>query len=53
MAAYFFFMARKMALVDMLLHVLEIIVVRLDVLVDLLVMLVKVVNAVGMSMTGR
>ena len=47
--AYFFFMATEAALVDMLSCVIEIIEVRLDVLVDLLVMLAKVFDAIAPS----
>ena len=48
-AVYFFFMATKAALVDMLSHVSEIIEVDSDVLVDLLVVLARVFNAVAPS----
>ena len=44
--AYFFFMATKAALVDTSSRVSEIIEVHSDILVDLLVMLVKVLDAV-------
>ena len=49
MAAYFFFMVREMAAVDMMLCLSEIVDVRSDVLVDFLVMLVRVVDAVPPS----
>ena len=49
MAAYFFFMARKTALVDTSSRVLEIVEVRSNVLVDFLVMLAMVVDAVAPS----
>ena len=48
-AVYFFFMATKAALVDMLSHVSEIIEVDSDVLVDLLVVLARVFDAVAAS----
>ena len=47
MAAYFFFMVRETTLVDMTSHILEIVDVRSDVLVDFLVMLARVVDAVA------
>ena len=46
-AAYFFFMARKMALVDTSSRISEIVEVCSDVLVDFLVMLARVVDAVA------
>ena len=49
MAAYFFFMVREMALVDMTSRVLEIVDVRSDVLVDFLVVLARVVDAVPLA----
>ena len=49
MAAYFFFMMTKVALVDTSLCVSEIIEVHSDVLVDLLVVLVNVFDAVTPS----
>ena len=49
MAAYYFFMATEAALVDMSSHVSEIIVVCSDVLVDLLVVLAKVFDAIAPS----
>ena len=48
-AAYFFFMATEATLVDTSSCVLEIIEVHSDVLVDLLVVLVRVFNAVAPS----
>ena len=48
-AAYFFFMVTEKVFVDTSLRVLEIIEVRSDILVDLLVMLVWVFNAVAPS----
>ena len=48
-AAYFFFMATKAALIDTSSHVSEIVEVRSDILVDLLVMLVRVFDAVAPS----
>ena len=48
-AAYFFFMATKTALVDASSRVSEIVEVRSDVLVDLLVVLAKVFDAVAPS----
>jgi len=48
-AAYFFFMATEAALVDMSLCVSEIIEVHSDVLVDLLVVMVRVFDAVALS----
>ena len=48
-AVYFFFMATKMVLVDMSSRISEIVEVRLDVLVDLLVVLVRVFDAVAPS----
>ena len=53
MAAYFFFMANEEALVDMLSCVSEIIEVHSDILVDLLVVLAKVFNAVAPSSPWR
>ena len=47
--AYFFFMARKMALVNTSLRISEIVEVCTDVLVDFLVMLARVVDAVALS----
>ena len=47
--AYFFFMARETALVDMTSRVSEIVDVRSDVLVDFLVVLARVVDAVPPS----
>ena len=49
MAAYFFFMARKTALVDTLSRISEIVEVCSDVLVDFLVVLARVVDAVAHS----
>ena len=51
--AYFFFMATEAALVDASLCVSEIIEVHLDVLVNLLVMLAKVFDAVAPSSPWR
>ena len=51
--AYFFFMAREMALVDMTSRVSEIVDVRSDVLVDFLVVLGRVVDAVAPSSPWR
>ena len=48
-AAYFFFVARETALVDMMSRVSEIVDVRSDVLVDFLVVLARVVDAVAPS----
>ena len=48
-AAYFFFMAIEAALVNMSSHVSEIIEVRSDVLVNLLVVLARVFDAVAPS----
>jgi len=48
-AAYFFFMATEAALVDTSLCVLEIVEVRSDVLVDLLVVLARVFDVVAPS----
>ena len=48
-AAYFFFMVTETALVDTSSRVLEIIEVRSDVLVDLLVVMVRVFDAVALS----
>ena len=50
--AYFFFMATEAALVDTSSCVSEIIEVHPDVLVDLLVMLVKVFDAVALAPPG-
>ena len=47
MAAYFFFMVRETTLVDMTSRVSEIIDVRSNVLVDFLVVLARVVDAVA------
>ena len=47
--AYFFFMARETVLVGMTSRVSEIVDVRSDVLVDFLVMLARVVDAVAPS----
>ena len=47
--AYFFFMARETTLVDMSSRVSEIVEVRSDILVDFLVMLARVVNAVALG----
>ena len=47
--AYFFFMAREMAPINMTSHVSEIVEVHSDVLVDLLVMLVRVFDTVAHS----
>ena len=47
--AYFLFMAREMAPVDMTSRILEILDVRSDILVDFLVMLVRVVDMVPPS----
>ena len=44
---YFFFMMRKMTLVDTSSHISEIVKVCLDVLVDFLVVLARVVDAVA------
>ena len=49
MVAYFFFMARETAVVDMTSRVSEIVDVRSDILVDFLVVLAGVVNAVAPS----
>ena len=49
MAAYFFFLATEVALVDTLSRVSEIVEVRSDVLVDLLVVLARVFDAVAPS----
>ena len=49
MAAYFFFMVTKAALVDTSSRISEIVEMHLDVLFDLLVMLVKVFDAVAPS----
>ena len=49
MVAYFFFMARETALVDMTSRISEIVDVRSDVLVDFLVVLARVVDAVAPS----
>ena len=48
-AAYFFFMAREMALIDMTSRVSEIVDVHSDILVDFLVKLAKVVDTVPPS----
>ena len=48
-SAYFLFMARETAPVDLTSHVLEVVEVRSDVLFDLLVMLMRVVDAVPPS----
>ena len=48
-SAYFFFMARKTALVDTSSCVSEIVEVRSDVLVDLLVVLARMFDAVAPS----
>ena len=53
MVAYFFFMARETTLVDMLPRVSEIVEVRSDVLVDLLVVLARVVDVVAPSSPWR
>ena len=49
MAAYFFFVVREMALVDMRSRVSKIVDVRSDVLVDFLVMLARVVDTVALA----
>ena len=49
MASYFFFMATKTALVDTTSRVLEIVEVGSDILVDFLVMLARVFEAVAPS----
>ena len=49
MSAYFLFMAREMAPVDMTSRILEILDVRSDILVDFLVMLARVVDVVPPS----
>ena len=51
MLAYFFFVAREMALIDITSRVSEIVDVCSDVLVDFLVRLVRVVDAVAPSST--
>ena len=48
-AAYYFFMVREMVFVDMSSRVLEIVEVHLDVLIDLLVVLAWVFDAVAPS----
>ena len=49
MAAYFFFMVRETVLVDMMLRVSKIVEVCSDILVDLLVVLARVFDAVAPS----
>ena len=51
--AYFFFMTTEMTLVDTLSCVLEIVEVHSDVLVDLLIVLAKVFDAVAPSSPWR